>query len=1137
MSLPAFVPLALRQPVSLSAVSAEITFLDSSTLITEVALDTEFRVTKIASDPDPTVLVSPAITDVQKGMRIVATEAVPLFSTDNRAATGAVAIVGEASLDEVLRATQGTVSDLDGVPSPFEAGASYQWYRGGNRSFTPGATAPPIGTSPTYQVTPLDVGRYLRVRVIFVDALGNRETSLSPATDRVKEVVNTDATGQPAITGSDSTTEGVEFTYFGATLAAERGTIVDVVNGLSDDPFVATYQWQRSTNSAFDNPIPITDARSATYTLDGSEISAGEYIRVQVNFADASGFSEELVSAPLLVAETDLCLRTAQVVERITQQIGGSPPCLQVTVANLAGITELDLSNQQITSLQRGDLAGLTQVSRIAIGGGASADAAENNSLSTLPAGLFSGSGNLTGLTTLVIRNIGQLTTIEAGAFDSLPNLLILDLTGSGLSAFPEEIGALTSLTDLRLAGNALTAIPANALDPLTLLTDLDLSGNALTEIPDDALDPLTRLTDLDLSGNALTEIPDDALALLTRLTDLDLSGNALTEFPTAAILAASNSLTRLQLQGNQGAPYILPSDFIASSYQSASPKVGGYGELVAQIRFTFRFITVRDTTDSFSSSTIQGGRITDTNSENEGTSLTVSVEQTESRSLVIALRISSPNPANGITLNGASATPITLFETTVCARSQKVRVGIFTATQETPCALNTPAQLDGITSLNLSGASGGRISALRADDFVGLPNLTSLDLRSNRFSVFPSEAIAPLTRLTDLNLSGNTNTFAIPYTLGLRSSTSTQGTLRASLPIYVPSSLRSESAVIETINGSSSSSVALDTDFTVTLTDAAFSIAVSVLPAPGSSTVNGMFLRRSASLYLFNSDPTGVPTTSLSSPAQLRLTARTSSIADGDGLGIFSYQWHRGESAEFIPSTKTAIAGAIGADYRVANVDLGKYLRVVVGYTDLGNAPEMLISAARLIGDSPVCVRTPQVRQAIVAAVVEAHTCLDTTAAQLAAIESISALDSPALGSLSSGDFAGLSSLERLDIGLSEVAAANTQIANSALSTLPADLFQGLSSLNALAIRGFPSLSQLPAGLFRNLSQLNLLALSHNGLSSLPEGVFDGLSLLSSLDLGNNNLASLPPRLFWDLSTLDTLKLQSNSFECSASG
>ena len=101
-----------------------------------------------------------------------------------------------------------------------------------------------------------------------------------------------------------------------------------------------------------------------------------------------------------------------------------------------------------------------------------------------------------------------------------------------------------------------------------------------MTEIPDDALDPLTRLTDLDLSGNALTEIPDDALALLTRLTDLDLSGNALTEFPTAAILAASNSLTRLQLQGNQGAPYILPSDFIASSYQSASPKVGGYGRV-----------------------------------------------------------------------------------------------------------------------------------------------------------------------------------------------------------------------------------------------------------------------------------------------------------------------------------------------------------------------------------------------------------------------------------------------------------------------------------------------------------------------------------------------------------------------------
>ena len=1078
VSLPAFVPLALREAVSLSAVGAEITSLVNSDPITEVALDTEFRVTKVAANPNPTVLATPTNTGTQKGMRIVATEAVPLFSESNRAATGRVEIVGEASLDEVLRATQGTISDPDGLPSPFEAGASYQWYRGGSRYFTPGATAPPIGTSPTYQVTPVDVGRYLRVRVIFVDALGNQETSLSPATDRVEVVVNTDATGQPAITGIDSTEEGVGFTYFGATLVAGRGTIADVVNGLPAT-LRLSYQWQRSTNSAFDNPIPITDARSATYTPDRSEVSAGDYIRVEVGFADSSGFSEKLASAPLLVAETDLCARTPQVVERITQQIGGSPPCHQVTVANLAGITELDLSNQQITSLRRGDLAGLTQVSRIAIGGGASADATENNSLTTLPTGLFSGSGDLTGLTTLVIRNIEQLTAIEAGAFDGLPNLLTLDLTGSGLSVFPEEIRALTSLTDLRLASNALTAIPANALTPLESLTDLDLRRNALTE------------------------------------------------FPTAAILAASNSLTTLQLQGNQGAPYILPSEFIVGSYQSAPPPtVGGYGSLEASIGFTFRFITVQDA-DSFSSTGSLGGRITNTLVADEGRKLNAEVAQTEGRSLVITLSISSPNPANGITLEGASSTPVTLFETTVCARSQKVRVGIFNATQETPCALNTPAQLEGINSLDLSGSS---ISTLRADDFEGFTNLISLDLRDNSLSVFPSESIAPLTSLTSLDLSGNPDApFAIPYeVVEISKGTNSDGdatlTLQLHLPAYAPMSLRGQSATLSLEDGDTGTlpdnvNVVAGVDFTLTQTGTD-PVILLVTPPQVQQGEKGL-IADSLRQPLFNILATGEISIEGTAAIGARLTAEVSvDIEDKDGLDDplpLTYQWHRGLAPDFMPLLDTAIGGATDKNYDLTSDDVGSYIRVVVSFVDRRGNAESLISASRSLPATDLCDRTESVRAAILDLVPEVNgDCVLVTSDQLVAIEGTLDLNGQNLSALQAIDFAGLTGLTELNLSDTSLSAVPDLSSLVALTTL--DL-----SLNSLTM--VPD-SSLPVSLeFLNLSNnsltsvpgvSSLVALTSLNLSSnslTPETVLTfALPVgLTSLDLSNNNLDAFP--------------------------
>ena len=176
------------------------------------------------------------------------------------------------------------------------------------------------------------------------------------------------------------------------------------------------------------------------------------------------------------------------------------------------------------------------------------------------------------------------------------------------------------------------------------------------------------------------------------------------------------------------------------------------------------------------------------------------------------------------------------------------------------------------------------------------------------------------------------------------------------------------------------------------------------------------------------------------------------------------------------------------------------------IGYGEpQNNAPEF----------TPVCDRTPQVRDAIVAVLPGVSDCNDVTKAHLALITNLNLSDQN-ITALKAGDFDGLSSLRTL------------ALYKNTLSSLPAGTFSGLSSLNSLDL-GSNQLSSLPAGIFSGLSALNRINLSYNRLSSLPAGLFSGLSSLSSLSLSSNQLSSLPAGLFSGLSSLDWLSLSSN--------
>ena len=159
------------------------------------------------------------------------------------------------------------------------------------------------------------------------------------------------------------------------------------------------------------------------------------------------------------------------------------------------------------------------------------------------------------------------------------------------------------------------------------------------------------------------------------------------------------------------------------------------------------------------------------------------------------------------------------------------------------------------------------------------------------------------------------------------------------------------------------------------------------------------------------------------------------------------------------------------------------------------------------------ICDRTPQVRDAIVAAA-PVSACGDVTEAHLASITSLS-LAYENITTLKSDDFVGLSALTSLRLDYND------------LTTLPNGIFDGLSALKHLNLIG-NQFTTLPDGIFDGLSSLTNLRLASNRLNNFPSGIFDGLSALTILELDGNALTGVPESVS-GLSTLTHLYLSRN--------
>ena len=202
----------------------------------------------------------------------------------NTDATGLPIISGTPQVGETLTADTSDIDDEDGLD---DVSYRYQWVAGGSDIED--------ATGSSHLLTTSEQGRTVQVKVNFTDDADNQESLTSAETLAVTAKPNTEATGEPTISGTPQVDE---------TLTSDTSGISDA-EGLTNVSY--QYQWLRDDTE-------IEGQTGSTYELVSAD--EGRTIKVRVTFTDDAGNAESLTSGATTSvaaqpAETPVVLITA----------------------------------------------------------------------------------------------------------------------------------------------------------------------------------------------------------------------------------------------------------------------------------------------------------------------------------------------------------------------------------------------------------------------------------------------------------------------------------------------------------------------------------------------------------------------------------------------------------------------------------------------------------------------------------------------------------------------------------------------------------------------------------------------------------------------------------------------------------
>ena len=839
----------------------------------------------------------------------------------------------------------------------------------------------------------------------------------------------------------------------------------------------------------------------------------------------------------------------------------------------LTSLIRLSIGSNPFSSLPEGIFSGLTSLTTLDLGGG---------QISSLPADVFSG---LTSLTTLILP-ANKLSSLPAGIFTGLSSLEHISLWQNQLSSLPAGIfTSLTSLTEIHLKSNKISSLPADVFSGLSSLTTIGLGGNQLSNLPTGLFSGLSSLTTLNLSDNAAelsliielqqvggnqfkaviaTGAPFTIVVPLNVTNGSIMGGTTTATIPIGSVESApftviptpgtSDAVTLLigtlsnlpsDHRGYTLAPFNLAPEFVEgpSTTRTVAEDIHTGGYIGTAVSATdpyndpLTYTLSGADASSFAIDATTGQLRTSIQLDYETRSTyTVTVNVTDgtlTSSITVTINVTDVEPE---ALNVGEPRTVRLFyflpndrlyraDVVESMKTGILEVQSFYAEQMAAHGhgnmtfnIETDAQGDpivhridadyGDSHYVNRGYTEGEIA--RAFDTSKIISAIVMDISSypirgqgtgNKSSgwlmVFKDwdwfTAAHELGHAFGLQHDLRDNTDILSYGKSDRSTATLSACAAEFLSVhpYFDSSIPLE----------------IETRPTVEL------VSPTTYPAGAASVTIRVRVRDDSGLHqvmLFVRPNNPLQGTTMELKMWQKLDGETDTVVEFNFDGRVP-----SESDNTDPETHRTLANTNQHEIRVMAVDTEGNWFTSNFTLEEGVVQEIII---------PLSDRTPQVRDAIVAAVPGVNSANDVTAAHLAAITSLSIRGS-AITALRSGDFDGLTALITLSVG------------GTKLSSLPAGIFDNLPTLTELYLGGNNDLNSLPSGIFDNLTTLKKLYLNENGMPSLRSGVFDNLTVLEELGLGGNDLRSLPSGIFDNLTVLKKLNMSYNELVSLRSG
>ena len=330
---------------------------------------------------------------------------------------------------------------------------------------------------------------------------------------------------------------------FGVTRTFSAPSPLSFVAG---SPYWVVVSNTATTNSSFH--VSITESSDQT-TTQGFSIRDTRHQGTPGSWSEATDYAVRMEVRGTVAGDTTppagICDRTQQVHEAIVDVLSGVDDCAAVTVADLAGITDLTLISKNIDSLKSGDFAGLTSLITLGL---------VSNSLTMLPADVFSG---LTALGRLSL-NDNDLESLPADVFSGLTALRTLYLNGNPTNPMPLTVTVEKVGTD-QVRAKVLTGAPFAVDIPVTVVDGTLAAGATMLRVAAGAVEG-TAVTVTRTAGTTAAVTVDIDLSIQPTLPTSSHRGYAFakvtTGLPATILPGAADTtpptLTRASVSGTE---------------------------------------------------------------------------------------------------------------------------------------------------------------------------------------------------------------------------------------------------------------------------------------------------------------------------------------------------------------------------------------------------------------------------------------------------------------------------------------------------------------------------------------------------------------------------------------------------------